>query len=196
MTKQTNSESIRFQAVTSKSWKDLEQLFGDNGACGGCWCMFWRVPRKEYEAKKGAGNKRALKSIVNRGGKPGIIAYVGNQPVGWCAVAPREIYVGLQTSRLLKPVDDRPVWSISCLFVRKDYRRKGVSAKLIKAAVDFAGRQGATCVEGYPSEPATDKTADAFLWHGIPSAFKAAGFKEVIRRSPTRPIMRYELSQR
>jgi len=155
--------------------------------------MFWRVPRKRYESQKGAGNKRALKTIVSAGEKPGIIAYVGNEPIGWCAVGPRETYVGLETSRLLKPVDDRPVWSVSCLFVRRDYRRRGISAKLIAAAVNFAVRHGATIVEGYPSEPSGDKMADAFLWHGIPSAFKAAGFREVTRRSPTRPIMRFEV---
>jgi len=99
--------------------------------------MFWRVPRKQYEANKGGKNKRAFQKIVTNDEKPGIIAYLGNEPVGWCAVAPRDVYLGLERSRILKPVDDKPVWSVSCLFVRKDYRRKGVSSVLLRAAVEF-----------------------------------------------------------
>jgi GNAT superfamily N-acetyltransferase len=87
------------------------------------------------------------------------------------------------------------VWSISCLFVNKSYRRQGLSAKLLRAAVDFAAKRGARIVEGYPTEPSSDRMADPFLWHGIASAFLAAGFKEVVRRSPTRPIMRFEVSK-
>jgi GNAT superfamily N-acetyltransferase len=155
--------------------------------------MFWRVPRKQFEAQKGEGNKRALKGIVSAGKKPGIIAYAGTEPIAWCAVAPRESYVGLETSRLLKPVDDKSVWSISCLFVKRPYRRQGISAQLLRAAVDFAVKQGATVVEGYPVEPSMEKMPDPFLWHGIPSAFKAAGFREVLRRSKARPIMRFEI---
>ena len=105
--------------------------------------MFWRVPRKEFDSGKGAGNKNALKKIVTAGGKPGIIAYLGKEPIGWCAVARREDYIALESSRILEPVDDKPVWSISCLFIKKAYRRQGVSAQLLRAAVDFAVRRGA-----------------------------------------------------
>lgn len=153
--------------------------------------MFWRVPRKQYEADKGERNKRAFRQIVMNGGKPGIIAYHGKEPVGWCAVAPRQQYIGLERSRILKPVDEQPVWSVSCLFVRKDYRRQGIASKLLRAAVEFAARQGAKIVEGYPVEPSAANMPDPFLWHGVASAFEAAGFMEVARRSDTRPIMRY-----
>jgi GNAT superfamily N-acetyltransferase len=121
-----------------------------------------------------------------------LLAYIDDVPVGWCAVAPGEHYVGLQGSRILKPVDDKPVWSVSCLFIKRPYRRRGISAQLLRAAVEFAAKQGARIVEGYPVEPAKEKMPDAFLWHGTISAFKAAGFKEVMRRSETRPIMRFE----
>jgi len=156
--------------------------------------MFWRLPRKEWNAKRGADNKRALKQIVNAGQTaPGILAYVAKQPIGWCAIAPREQYVALERSRILKPIDEQPVWSISCLFIKRDYRRQGVSGRLLTAAVEFASRNGARIVEGYPVEPAMEKMPDPFLWHGVPSAFKAAGFKEILRRSPSRPIMRFEI---
>jgi len=155
--------------------------------------MFWRVPRKEFDQGKGPGNKRAFKKIVSQGQEPGIIAYNDKEPIGWCAVAPREVYVALERSRILKPIDDKPVWSVSCLFIKKPYRRKGVSAQLLRAAVEFAAAHGATVVEGYPVEPSMDKMPDPFLWHGVPSAFKTAGFREVLRRSKSRPIMRFEI---
>lgn len=185
--------NLSFAPATASRWRDIEKLFGERGACGGCWCMFWRRPRKEFDAGKGAGNKSALRRIVNAGEKPGIIAYNGKEPIAWCAVAPRERYVALERSRILKPVDAQPVWSISCLFIMKSYRRKGVSSQLLRAAVAFAAKQGARVVEGYPVEPSMEKMPDPFLWHGIPSAFKAAGFKEVLRRSKSRPIMRFEI---
>jgi GNAT superfamily N-acetyltransferase len=155
--------------------------------------MFWRVQRKVWEANKGAGNRRAFKKLLTNGKEPGILAYDGKEAVGWCAVAPRDEYVALERSRILRPVDEKPVWSISCLFIKKAYRRRGISAELLKAAVDFAGKRSAKFVEGYPVEPTMEKMPDPFLWHGVPSAFKAAGFKEVARRSKTRPIMRIEI---
>jgi GNAT superfamily N-acetyltransferase len=185
---------LKFAPATASRWPDLEKLFGERGACGGCWCMFWRLPRREFDARKGTGNKRGLQRIVTAGEKPGILAYDGQEAIGWCAVAPRERYVALERSRILKPVDVRPVWSISCLFIKKPYRRKGVSAQLLRAAVEFAEKQGARVIEGYPVEPSMEKMPDPFLWHGVPSAFKAAGFKEVLRRSKSRPIMRFEIN--
>lgn len=182
---------LTFQPTTPSRWSDVEELFGERGACGGCWCMFWRLPRKQFEAGKGAKNKKAFKALVQSGSKPGVIAYHNQEPIGWCAVAPREQYIALERSRILQPVDDEPVWSISCLFVKKGYRRQGISSQLLRAAVDLAAKQGARVVEGYPVEPSMEKMPDPFLWHGIPSAFLAAGFKEVVRRSQSRPIMRF-----
>jgi GNAT superfamily N-acetyltransferase len=182
---------LMFQPCTAARWSDLEELFGERGACGGCWCMFWRLPRKEFDARKGDGNKRAFKKIVTTDQEPGLLAYLGKEPVGWCAVAPREEYIALERSRILEPIDDQEVWSISCLFIKKPYRRKGVSAQLLRAAVVFAAKRGAKIVEGYPVEPSMDNMPAPFLWHGIPSAFKAAGFQEVLRRSKSRPIMRF-----
>ena len=184
---------LTFHPATASRWADLEELFGERGACGGCWCVFWRLPRKEFDAGKGAKNRLALKRIVSAGREPGIIAYLSKEPIAWCALAPRQVYVALERSRILKPVDEQPVWSISCLFIKKPYRRRGVSAQLLQAAVDFAKSHGAQVVEGYPVEPSMEKMPDPFLWHGIPSAFKKAGFHEVARRSRTRPIMRFEI---
>jgi len=153
--------------------------------------MAWRLRNKDWVAGKGARNKRAFKKIVMGEERPGVLGYLGRQPIAWCSVAPRETFSFLERSRVLKPPDDQPVWSISCLFVRKPYRRQGVSVSLLKAAVGFAARHGAIIVEGYPIEPTMEKTPDPFVWTGNPSAFRRAGFREVLRRSRTRPIMRW-----
>ena len=181
---------LAFHPLTPERWGDFEQLFGERGACGGCWCMFWRP---EFQAGKGGGNRSAMKKLIGSGRVPGLLAYDGGQPVGWCAVAPRETYVALQRSRLLKPLDNQPVWSISCLFVAKTHRRKGVSVELLKAAVAHACSQGGRIVEGYPQEPRKGTMPDVFAWTGLASAFRQAGFKECARPSPTRPIMRFQL---
>lgn len=180
-----------FHPLSSKTWKEFELLFGPKGACGGCWCMTWRLKAADFEKNKGEGNKKAMKELIKKS-SPGIIAYGDNKPAGWCAVAPRNEYVRLETSRVLKPVDDKPVWSVSCFYIDKDFRNKGLSAKLLQAAVDFAFSKGAAIVEGYPVEPKNNKMPDVFAWTGFSSAFKKTGFKEVARRSDTRPIMRIE----
>jgi len=181
---------LSFYPLTPDRWSDLEKLFGERGACGGCWCMTWRLSRSQFDAQKGRLNRRAFHKVVKKS-PPGVLAYNNNQPVGWCAVAPREQYPVLDRSRVLKPVDDQPVWSITCLFVIKPLRRQGVSVALLKAAKEFARQRGANIVEGYPVEPYTKEMPPAFAWTGLPSAFRKAGFKEVARRSRTRPIMRW-----
>jgi GNAT superfamily N-acetyltransferase len=186
------ASKVVFHPLTPERWPDLEQLFGERGACGGCWCMVWRLPRAEWEAARGDGNKQAFRSLVRKNVRPGVLAYVGKEPIGWCAVAPREAYIWLKRSRVLAAVDERPVWSISCLFVARPYRRQGVSVKLIKAATEFARSQGAEAVEAYPVVPYTDTMPAAFAWTGTLSAYEAAGFREVARRSDARPIMRRE----
>jgi len=182
--------ALAFHPATAERWADVERLFGERGACAGCWCMLWRLPRKDWEAGQGEGNRRALRKLVRGGAEPGVLAYRDGEPIGWCAVAPRADYPALARSRVLEPVDDRPVWSVACLFVARPHRRCGVSARLLEAAVVHAGRHGATIVEGYPTVPSTDRAPDAFLWTGTAAAFEWAGFREVARRSPTRPIVR------
>jgi len=189
----TDISGLEFHLVTAERWADLEKLFGARGAPSDCWCMWWRLTRAEFERQKGEGNRRALKSIVDSGEVPGILAYAGGQPIAWCAVAPREAYPRLEGSRVLKRVDDKPVWSIVCFFVAKPYRRKGVSLGLLRAVIDYVGRQGGRTVEGYPVEPKAGRMSDAFAYGGLASTFRKAGFVEVARRSQTRPIMRYEI---
>ena len=180
---------VKYKILNTESWNDFVKLFGGNGACGGCWCMWWKLSRKEFGQKKGLGNKRLQKKIVNSGTVPGILAYINNEPAGWCAIEPREAFPRLESSRILKPVDDKPVWSVVCFFVARQFRKQGLSVELLKEAVKYAAKNGAGIIEGYPVE--TKKiNPDAFIYHGTASAFLKAGFKEVARRSGTRPIMR------
>jgi len=188
--------NLEFHPVTVKRWKDLESLFGERGTCGGCWCMWWRMVRSEFNKKKGLGNKKALKKVIDSGEIPGILAYDNSGPIGWCSVAPREKFSTLERSRILQRVDEKPVWSVVCFFVAKTLRRKGVTIALLKAALEYAKKRGAKIVEGYPVDPKKGKTPDVFAYTGLASAFRQAGFVEVLRRSETRPIMRYFIKGR
>lgn len=153
--------------------------------------MWWRLSRSQFNKQKGEGNRKGLKKIVDSGEVPGLLAYAEGEPIGWCAVAPRERFLALERSRILKRVDEEPVWSVVCFFVAKPFRQKGVTVKLLKAAVEYAQKHGAKIVEGYPIEPKKTKMPDVFAYTGLASAFRQAGFVEVLRRSETRPIMRY-----
>jgi len=183
-----------FKPLTADRWSDLERLFGERGACAGCWCMWWRLTRKQFKTAKGKRNRSAFKKIVTSGAEPGLLAYHGSEPVGWCAVGPRETYPLLESSRVLARVDELPVWSVTCLFVARPFRRKGLSAQLLRAAAVHARTNGARLLEGYPVAPRQSSVPDAFVWTGLASAFRKAGFREVARRSSTRPIMRLDLS--
>jgi len=175
--------------LTPDRWPDLVQLFGPRGACAGCWCMF---PRRTGAEGKTSGepNRRAFKRIVDSGTPPGLLAYAGGEPVGWIAIAPRAEYHRYERSRTLAPVDDQPVWSVPCFFISRAGRGQGLSVQLLRAACAFAAARGATIVEGYPVDTRGKRYAPTFAWHGVVATFERAGFREVARRSPTRPIMR------
>lgn len=181
---------LEFAPATAARWPDVEKLFGERGACAGCWCMWWRLLRGEWHANRGAGNKAALRRLVKANEIPGLLAYANGEPIGWCAFASRDAYPSLDKSRVLARVDEKPVWSISCFFVLPQFRRRGVSAALIRATLDYIATRGGGIVEGYPIEPKAAKSVDIYSWTGLASSFRAAGFIEVARRSPTRPVFR------
>ena len=181
--------------VTSEQWPDLETLFGANGACAGCWCMWWRLKRSVWQKQKGAGNRNALKKLTASQSGPGIIAYVDGKPAGWVSFGPRTEFPVLDNSRLFKRIDTEPVWSIVCFFIARPYRRSGLSRKLIDAAIRHSKRKGAHWLEAYPVDPKKDRMPELFAFTGFASAFRQAGFHEVIRRSETRPMMRLKLKK-
>jgi molybdopterin converting factor subunit 1 len=184
---------LRVAPVTPERWADLERLFGPRGACAGCWCMWCRVSSAEFKAGKGDGNKRRMRKRVKDGPPPGLIGYLGGEPVAWCALGPRSDFGRLAGSRKLAKVDEQPVWSVPCFFVARGYRRAGLTQQMLEAAAKYARARGATILEGYPIEP-HGTSADAFAWWGLIGAFEKAGFREVMRRSPTHPIVRRSLA--
>lgn len=152
--------------------------------------MWPRLSAAEFGRGRGDANRRAMRRLVTAGRTPGLIAYRGREPVGWCAVAPRAEYRRLARSRALAPVDDRRVWSVPCFFVARQARGAGVTRALLTAALRHAARKGARIVEGYPYDTGARRVADAWIWFGHVSTFRHCGFAEAARRAPTRPIMR------
>jgi len=183
---------LAFHPATPARWPDVERLFGRNGACGGCWCRFWKQDNAEYRAGKGAPNRAALRSSVRAGEVPGLLAYAGREPVGWVAVEPRAAYGRLAVSRNLLPVDGQEVWSAPCFFVARGWRGKGVAAALLAAAADHARRKGGRILEGYPVD-SSRPLAGPWLYPGAFSTFLRLGFAEVARRARTRPVVRLAL---
>ncbi len=166
---------------------------GASGACGGCWCMWWRQTRKEFDARHGAANKRAMKRIVESGDVPGIIAYDDDRPVAWCSVSPRESYESLERSRVLKRLDEEPVWSIVCFFTARSHRGRGIMDRLIRAAVKHVKTSGGKIVEAYPTRPRGKRLQQVSSFMGLPSAFEREGFVECAQPSDARLIMRYHI---
>lgn len=185
-----DAASIVCQPLTPDRWAGLERLFGPRGASSGCWCMWWRLPRSTWGRQGNDGNREAFKTLVDSGMVPGLLAYVADESVGWCAVQPRDAYPSLDRSSVLGRVDDTPVWSITCFYIARTHRRQGVAQRLLEAAVAHARAQGARLVEGYPVDPGERAVSSASAFTGLAAAFRKAGFTEVARRSPQRPIMR------
>jgi predicted GNAT family acetyltransferase len=162
---------LKFESLGPGNWKQFEILMGEKGGCGNCWCMYFRLPYKDFQANKPDGNKKMMKQLVNKGLPQGLIASMNEEPVGWIAMAPREDYMKLETSRVFKRVDDKPVWSITCFFIKKQFRHRGLSQTLIKGAIDFAKKKKIKTLEAYPAVPYSKKVPAPFLWVGVLSSF-------------------------
>jgi GNAT superfamily N-acetyltransferase len=183
-----------FHPLTIDRWPDFEKLFGASGAYGGCWCMWWFEPGSEFERMKGEPNRLAMQERVKAGEPPGILAYLQGEPVGWCAFGPRAAYPRLRSARLLKAIDDQPVWSVVCFYVKRAQRRKGLTTALLLAVIEAVRQQGGRIVEGYPYLPKPGGHADPFAYPGLAPAFLRAGFVEVARPSERRMIVRFAIS--
>jgi GNAT superfamily N-acetyltransferase len=177
--------------LTPDLWPAFTDLFGKNGACMGCWCMHWRIGRA-HRTQSSEKNRAAFRAVVKRGPPPGLLAFDGDKAVAWCQLTPREALPWLDRTWRLKRVDDVPVWSLSCFYVRIGYRRQGITSQLIAAAVKAAKRAKAPALEAYPLDAELTPSASGT---GYASTFARAGFKVVARRVPPRPIMRHDFTR-
>lgn len=153
--------------------------------------MYWRLG-SAYQKNGSVKNKSAFRAIVRRGPPPGLLAFDGDRAVGWCQLTPRDALPALDRSRLLKRIDEMPVWSISCFYVRKGYRCQGITTKLLDAAIKVARRAKAPVLEAYPVDEQKGRRASGY-WTGRASTFARAGFVTVAGRVPHRPVMRHDL---
>ena len=176
--------------MRASDWPALAELFGPRGGCAGCWCMTWRVERARWEAGRGAGNRRALKKLVERAPPPGTLALAGGRAVGWCSAAPRADFAALASKPSLATAWDARTWSVTCFLVAKDWRRRGLGARLLRAAVALARAHGATRVEGYPAALPQDggDLPAVFAWTGLPQVFERCGFARLAETPGKRPI--------
>ncbi|WP_052745696.1 GNAT family N-acetyltransferase [Allosalinactinospora lopnorensis] len=186
---------ITVRPLTSDTWDDVETVMGTNGGARGCWCMHWRLSIEEWMEGKGDGNKAAMRNLAKRKTPPGVVAYVDDEPVAWCGFGDRSDFPRMQRSSLLKPIDDEPVISLTCLLIKNGHRGEGLCSELIVAVCDYLAETAETrTVEAYPVEPAKGRKAGADnAMTGIASAFLAAGFTEIARPRSDRPVMRYPL---
>jgi len=187
---------LTFEPLTKLNWNKFTGLFGDKGACGNCWCMYYRLLKSDFlEGKADDGNKRAMKEIVWKGKPAGILGLYEGQAIAWCAFSPREDFIKLEKSRVHKRIDDTMVWSIPCFFIDKNFRRHGVSVELLKGVIRYAEENGIEIMEAYPAIPTQAKLPDSFAWIGLFRSFESAGFEIVDRTSKNRPMVRYHIEK-
>ena len=186
------AQHVNVLPLTAERWMDLVSLFGEHGAQGGCWCMWWRSRPKDYQKNAGERNEHAFKELVDAQQPVGLLAYIKGEAVGWCSVAPREQLIRVRTSATWRPVDELSVWAISCFYINKEYRGRQIARQLLQNAIKYARKNGAIAVEGYPKDltNAMKPDKDRSVYFGTTKMFEEAGFEEVMRRHPSFPIMR------
>lgn len=197
MEKQANTDSdflnqLTFEPLSRENWSKFVQLFGPRGACGNCWCMYYRLSKQDYlEGKANDGNKEAMHNLVMNDFPTGIIGFYDGIPIAWCAFAPRERFIKLEKSRVHKRIDDQEVWSIPCFFIAKEFRRQGISVELLKGVISYAQEKGIKIIEAYPTIPTKESLPDSFAWIGLYKSLERAGFEIADRTSKNRPMVRF-----
>ena len=186
---------LAVRRLTPDLWPALADLFGERGAVGGCWCMYWRIG-SAYSRRPREENRKAFRTVVKKGPPPGLLVFDGDIAVGWVQVTPRARLPKLATARFTRAIDDAPVWSVSCFFVRKGYRGKGVSKALIDAAIGFAKKNKAPALEAYPVKTNGEKVSRPNMYTGSASSFEKAGFRTIGAHAAHRPIMRLDLRKK
>ena len=178
---------LAFFPVTLERLDDLRRFSEQHGKFRWCSCMRWRMSSTEFQRSSKECRAASLEELVRQGTPVGVLAYLEGEPVGWCSVAQRDSYAGLERYRALPRLDDKPVWAVVCFFVDRRVRRQGVTLGLLKAAVEYARSQGAEIVEGYPVQPGNH----LYTYMGSPETFRKAGFRDVTPPGQARLVMRY-----
>lgn len=187
---------IKVKPISPSLWQDLETLFGEKGACGGCWCMYWRQEKGEdWDRLKGAENKKRFKKLVAAEKAHGAIAYDGGIPIGWISFDRRIDFSKLNRAPSFKCDDAKDVWSIPCFYIKSGYRGKGVATELLNFAVKYLQKVGANIIEGYPVKIKSGKMPAAFAWTGTVAIFKKLGFGPVGKKDGGKQRMRRSLSK-
>jgi GNAT superfamily N-acetyltransferase len=180
--------AVTVKPLGGNDWPAVERLFGSKGACGGCWCMWWRVEAggQPWEERKGEPNRARLARLVRAGAVHAVLAFAGGEPVGWCCFGPRGDFPRVARVRALARDASPRTWSIICFYIPAAWRRHGIAGRLLAAATARAFALGAAEVEGYPAVPkrSPDRVPAAFASTGVPSLFKAAGYRELRRPGP------------
>ena len=187
-------EVDELRPVSPEDWRAIETLFGNKGACGGCWCMYWRVERggRTWDAMRGAPARSAFRQFVEASKVRAILAFAASAPVAWVCLGPYEDFPRLRTVRALLRKRPAGVWSVVCLYILPRFRRHGLGTRLLRASVEFARSEGARVLEGYPV-PARGSMPGAFVWTGVPSMFKQVGFEPLPNPTGGRQIWVHSL---
>ncbi|MEU8637785.1 GNAT family N-acetyltransferase [Amycolatopsis sp. NPDC048633] len=168
-----------FMIRPASRFEDVAAILNPSGNERACWCLAYRITSAEYNALRGEERTERVRGLCAGEPAPGVLAYDGDTPAGWCSISPRSSMVRLVRSRTMPPLDDLPVWSVVCFVVSSPYRRSGVSAALLAGAVDHARAHGAPAVEGYPVDPEGGRIGSSAAHVGTTSLFEAAGFERI-----------------
>lgn len=193
--------SIIFRPAQMDRWDDAAAALTGGGDGATCWCQWWLLPNAEWRTTSVDDMRRRLQEELTGTAEaglpaPALVMYVDDTPAGWVRVGPRTAQPRLTRSVIVKqgtdqPLEDESVWAISCVVVRREFRKQGLMAELVTAAIAHARAGGARVVEAYPVDPAakTSKTTPNELYYGVASVFEAAGFQTLARPKPARPVM-------
>src|SRR5215510_5427576 len=177
--------NLEFHPVSIDRYADLATFFERHGNLNYCWCMRWRLKSTEFQKAKSKERQNKLQSFIQQKIPVGVMAYHQDEVVGWCSIAPRETYPFLESSTVLKRIDNLPVWSVVCFFVDPKLRKQNLPVQLLQAATKYAFSQGATIIEGYPVEP-----YKSYRFMGSPSTFEKTGFQKAALAKNGRKIVR------
>lgn len=178
----TKAQKLKVKPVDKKTWKDFEALFESKGAPSWCWCMVWRMTKEELKNNHSADRKKYIKKRVTAKIPIGLLGYAGTEPVAWCSIAPRDSHLRLGGDDSL---EDEDVWSITCFFIKKEYREQGLVPQLIEHARKYAKKNGAKYIEAYPVKP----SSPSYRFMGFTKTFEKADFEFVKKAGTRRNVM-------